>query len=247
MSLDRFFVQPDRWRDELAVLAAEEGRHCVRVMRKRAGEEVEVFDGTGRWGRGTIVHAGDGEVQVAISAGGSAAPSLPHITLAVGIPKGKTMELVVQKAVELGVAAIQPLVTRNTVVQVDGAEVARKQEKWQRVALEACKQCGQNLLPVVAAPASFASWLEARREGRCALMGSLAEGARTFRDGIAGLPLGLRELDLLIGPEGDFTAEETAAARAAGFVPVTLGEITLRVETAVLYCLSVLNYELRGG
>jgi 16S rRNA (uracil1498-N3)-methyltransferase len=163
----------------------------------------------------------------------------------VAIPKGKTMELIVQKAVELGVSAIQPLVTEHTVVRVEGKDAVRKGGKWQRVALEACKQCGQNLLPLVHAPAGFGSWLSERGGERRGIMASLAEGARPFREVIAELPDGVDELDVLIGPEGDFSAGETTAAVESGFQPVTLGVITLRVETAVLFCLSVLGYELK--
>ncbi|NNC86843.1 MAG: RNA methyltransferase, partial [Akkermansiaceae bacterium] len=164
-----------------------------------------------------------------------------QVGLCVAIPKGKTMELVVQKAVELGVARIQPLVTERTVVKVHDA--GKKQSKWQRVALEACKQCGQNVLPVVAAPQAVGDWLPGRGEGAAGLVASLAGGAREFRGVLRGFAEPPAAVDLLIGPEGDFTPEEIAAAVAAGFVPVSLGGIVLRVETAALYALSALRYE----
>jgi 16S rRNA (uracil1498-N3)-methyltransferase len=246
MSLDRFFAPAEKWQATEVLLTGDEAHHCSRVMRKRTGDKVEVFDGAGRCGRGIIAEDSGGVVRVELAETRKRAARLPAITLAVGIPKGKTMELIVQKAVELGVGAIQPLVTEHTVVRVDGAEAARKAGKWQRVALEACKQCGQNVLPEVAAPCSLQKWLSGRERGRPGLMASLAESAVSFREGIGRLPVDRAELDLLIGPEGDFSMPETKAALAAGFVPVTLGAIVLRVETAVLYGLSVLDYELRG-
>lgn len=245
MSLDRFHAAPDLWEGDRVSLASDEAHHCTRVMRKRPGDRVEVFDGRGRWGRGSIVDASEGSVQVALAEEGAQQPPEPAVQLAVGVPKGKTMELVVQKAVELGVAAIQPLVTEHTMVRLDSREASKKAAKWQRVALEACKQCGQNVLPTVAVPCSLETWLQGRPAGVPGLIGSLADGAVSLRDGIAGVGDQPAALDLLIGPEGDFSGAETASALAGGFIPVTLGEITLRVETAVLFCLSVLNYELR--
>jgi 16S rRNA (uracil1498-N3)-methyltransferase len=149
------------------------------------------------------------------------------------------MDLIVQKAVELGVAAIQPLVTRNTIVQPgDG-----KSEKWRRNALEACKQCGQDTLPRVEEPLTFERWISAASSALdLKIIASLAHGARPLRE-VLHAHLGTRAVTLLIGPEGDFTAEETVAALDAGFLPVSLGEIVLRVETATLFCISALRYE----
>jgi 16S rRNA (uracil1498-N3)-methyltransferase len=123
-------------------------------------------------------------------------------------------------------------------------DAGKKQEKWQRVAMEACKQCGQNHLPGVAEPRDFASWIAglADKPG-VRLIASLADGARPFREVLRDLPGVPDGVTLLIGPEGDFTADETASALAAGFIPVTLGNIVLRVETASLFGMSALRYE----
>ena len=174
---------------------------------------------------------------------GKRGPKIDRV-LAVAIPKGKTMELIVQKAVELGVSAIQPLVTEHTVVRVEGEEAEKKRGKWQRVALEACKQCGQNVLPEVFGVGSLETWIASREGGRCGLMASLAAGAVPLREATSELPESLAELDLLVGPEGDFSEEETAVAIEGGFQPMSLGEMTMRVETAVMFALSVLGYEL---
>jgi 16S rRNA (uracil1498-N3)-methyltransferase len=162
------------------------------------------------------------------------------VILAQAIPKGKAMDLIVQKAVELGVAEIQPLVTRHTVARPD----ARKAQKWQRVALEACKQCGQDWLPQVREPLEFADWLDVWRpaEGDLPIVASLAEGARPMREVLreGGSP---ERVVVLVGPEGDFHREETRAAVERGFRPLSLGHLVLRVETASLCCIAAIRYE----
>jgi 16S rRNA (uracil1498-N3)-methyltransferase len=241
--MDRFFASASAWQEGQVSLDQDESHHCLRVMRKQLGDEIEVFDGEGCWARGVIAESEDGVVRVEVRDEGRAEERPPLITLAVAIPKGKTMELIVQKAVELGASAIQPLMTEHTVVRVDGKEALKKREKWQRVAVEACKQCGRNVLPPVHAPATLEDWL-AMRGGRAGLVASLAKGAVPMRTAIEQLPEELAELDLLIGPEGDLSLAETEAATAGGFQAVSFGEITLRMETAVMFGLSVLGYEL---
>ena len=149
------------------------------------------------------------------------------------------MDLIVQKSVELGISAIQPLITRNTVVQPgDG-----KSEKWRRNALEACKQCGQDNLPVIAEPLAFDPWLSTQADAPgLKIIASLAPGALPLRQILQAHPATL-QATLLVGPEGDFSPEETAAAIDAGFHPASLGSIVLRVETATLFCLSALRYQ----
>ncbi len=149
------------------------------------------------------------------------------------------MDLIVQKSVELGVAAIHPLVTRNTVVQPgDG-----KSAKWRRNALEACKQCGQDTLPEIPEPQSFTDWLPTGVSlPGLKLIASLAPGALPMKEILKNHP-DTTAATLLVGPEGDFSKDETDAALAAGFLPISLGSIVLRVETATLFCVSALRYE----
>ena len=234
----RFYLPPDSWQENPA-LTGDEARHLAQVLRMKPGDPVIVFDGHGRRASAEILSISRDRVPLKL---GEIVPSrapLPAITLAQAIPKGKNMDLIVQKSVELGVAAIQPLVTRNTVVQPgDG-----KSEKWRRNALEACKQCGQDTLPVIAEPLAFDRWIATQVEAPgLKLIASLAPGARPLRTVLRGNPA-TTAATLLVGPEGDFSAEETTAALAAGFLPVSLGSIVLRVETATLFCLSALRYE----
>lgn len=234
----RFHLPANEWQENPA-LTGDEARHVSQVLRMKAGDAVVVFDGKGRRASAEILSVSRDRVPLKL---GEVLPSrapLPAITLAQAIPKGKNMDLIVQKSVELGVAAIQPLVTRYTVVQPgDG-----KSEKWRRNALEACKQCGQDTLPEIGDPVAFKQWISSGSEiSGLKLIASLTPGARPFREVLEGHP-GTTEATLLVGPEGDFSAEETAAALEAGFLPISLGSIVLRVETATLFCLSALRYE----
>lgn len=232
----RFFLPPSEWSS--ATLTGDEAKHFAQVLRGKAGDTITVFDGHGRRADAEVLHVSKHEVGLKLGDALTPAPPLPAITLAQAIPKGKNMDLIVQKAVELGVARIQPLVTKNTVVQPGEG----KSGKWRRTALEACKQCGQDTLPDVADALPFDDWLASHENAGLKIIASLAPGARPMRDVLRDHP-GTREATLLIGPEGDFDPAETEAARSAGFLPITLGDIVLRVETATLFCVSALRYE----
>lgn len=234
----RFYLPSAAWLSEPA-LTGDEARHLTQVLRMRTGDAVTVFDGRGRRASAEILSVSRDRVTLRLGEITVSRAPLPAITLAQAIPKGKNMDLIVQKSVELGIAAIQPLVTRHTVVQPgDG-----KSEKWRRNALEACKQCGQDTLPEIAEPIAFEKWIAERTETPgLKLIASLAPGARPFREILKNHPETTQAI-LLIGPEGDFSNEETNAAIQAGFQPISLGSIVLRVETATLFCLSALRYE----
>ncbi len=209
-------------------------------MRLRAGDSITVFDGLGRSAAATVEAVSKHQIELQLGEPKQIPLLKPEIILAQAVPKGKNMDLIVQKAVELGVAAIQPLITRRTVVQVGEDDADRKSAKWQRVALEACKQCGQDLIPRVEPAKSFQEWLP-EAKGGLGIVASLYPGARPLREilGAAGMP---ERVTLLIGPEGDFTPEEVAAVIAAGYQAATLGPIVLRAETAAFFGISALRY-----
>ena len=162
------------------------------------------------------------------------------------------MDLIVQKAVEIGAAEIAPIISDRTVVQVDSESAAQKQSKWQQIAVEAAKQCGQNWLPKVHSPRKLAEFFSSVEAGvspaDLQLIGSLQPGARHLKKILADYSSEHqrppRSVLMLVGPEGDFTPAELALARRHGCEPITLGPIILRVETAAIYCLSILSYEL---
>ncbi|QIF05661.1 16S rRNA (uracil(1498)-N(3))-methyltransferase [Roseimicrobium sp. ORNL1] len=252
MGLPRFYISPNQWNLSQLALTGDEARHCAQVMRKEAGQEIVVFNGAGAWARAEITSSGKERVELrTVETGESPAPAV-SITLFQSIPKGSNMDLIIEKSVELGVNAIVPVFSDRTVVRLDGKDAAKKQEKWQRLALEACKQCGQNWLPQVSVPVSFdAAWRQLPQQD-LRLIAAIQEDSRSFKDTLAsvggrGQQAGekIRSVLMAIGPEGDFTPEEYAAARGAhDCLPVSLGSIILRVETAAMYCLSVLRHEL---
>ncbi len=234
----RFHLPPEAWSSEPA-LTGDEARHLSQVLRIKAGETIIVFDGKGHRAPAEVLSVSRDRVALKVGEILQSRPPLPAITLAQAIPKGKNMDLIVQKSVELGIAAIQPLVTRFTVVQPGEG----KSEKWRRNALEACKQCGQDTLPEIAEPLAFERWIDSQLGAPgLKLIASLVLEAVPLRKILRDHPLTTRAT-LLVGPEGDFSPAETTAALSAGFLPISLGSIVLRVETATLFGLSALRYE----
>jgi 16S rRNA (uracil1498-N3)-methyltransferase len=207
-----------------------------------------VFDGAGREAAAVIVEANPKGVKLKLSSAVKTPPPPCSITLAQAVPKGKNMDLIVQKAVELGASLIAPILSDRTVVQLDAAELEKKRAKWQEVALEACKQCGQNHLPAVAKPSAPKDFFERAERSELMLIASLQPDAKPLKSILADfvsahsrLP---RSATVMVGPEGDFTPAELSLAKSNGCLPVTLGPIILRTETAAIYCLSVLAHEL---
>jgi RsmE family RNA methyltransferase len=152
MAKSRFYIPAERWNPEHLVLDEEEAHHCLDVMRCREGDRVIVFDGAGSEAEAEIVATAKGSVTVKATLFGTTPRPTTSITLGQAVPKGKNMDLIIQKATELGASRLVPLLSERTVVQLDGEDLDKKRQKWQRVAIEACKQCGQNWVPEVAAP-----------------------------------------------------------------------------------------------
>ena len=240
--MHRFHLQPENW--ESATLDAEESHHCLNVLRLSKGDRITVFDGTGREGQAVLSSTEGSKAKLKISSTVTTPPPACAITLAQAVPKGKNMDLIVQKAVELGAARIVPLLSDRTVVQVDAGEASKKQEKWKAIALEACKQCGQNYLPEVAPPISPKSFFERLDKSDLNLIASLQPDARPIKTILGEYGKIPTRVTIFVGPEGDFTPAEIALAKSHGCQPVTLGPIILRTETAAIYCLSVLAHEL---
>jgi len=244
--MHRFHLPVESW--ESSTLPAEESHHCVNVLRLGANERITVFDGAGREASAVIVEANSKGVVVKVAAASKTPPPPCAITLAQAVPKGKNMDLIVQKAVELGASSIAPILSDRTVVQLEAGEMEKKRAKWQEVALEACKQCGQNHLPVVAKPSSSKEFFDRADRTELMLIASLQPDARPIKSVLqdfvtthSRLP---RSAMVMVGPEGDFTPAELSLAKSNGCIPITLGPIILRTETAAIYCLSVLAHEL---
>ncbi|MFT6864456.1 MAG: 16S rRNA (uracil1498-N3)-methyltransferase [Akkermansiaceae bacterium] len=241
--MDRFFLLPDQWGAE-PTLTGDEAHHCCRVMRKQVGDELAIFDGRGREGGARITSVSKSEVGLEILASKDCHALKPQIEIAVGVPKGKTFDLILQKAVEMGVNRIQPLMSEQSNVRFKEGEGNGKLEKWQRVVLEACKQCGQNYLPEVAMPLGLERYLQELEPGFAGFVGALTPGSQSFRSLLAEVSDPGRVV-LLIGPEGDFSAYEYEEIDAAGFAPVNLGELVLRTETAVFLMVAAVRFQFQ--
>lgn len=242
MSVHRFYLTPEEWTSTEPTLGSEDSHHCADVLRLQVGNRVTLFDGAGSVADATLTEVHRKHCRVTIGERTITPPLKCSITLVQAVPKGKNMDLILQKAVELGASTIVPLLTRRTVVRLDEEDGSRKQERWQQIALEACKQCGRNQVPPVTQPCSMEEFLKQPHQGLL-LLASLQPGAVSIKEALSKAPQH-QAVTVLVGPEGDFTPEESAAALAAEAIPVTLGPMILRAETAALYCLSVLNYEL---
>lgn len=269
-AVHRFYIPPENWHPDALALSESEAHHCRNVLRMQLGEKAVLFNGRGREITAEITSITKGEIHFRKLHESETPPLRCRITLGQAIPKGKNMDLIVQKAVEIGAAEIAPLISDRTVIHLDDESAAAKQMKWQNVAIEAAKQCGQNWLPQVHTPRTLAQFLSGVEAGvspanlktmprkhsgplhedsfDLRLIGSLQSGALHLKKILAEysheqgrLP---KRVLMLVGPEGDFTPAELSLARAHGCQPITLGPIILRVETAAIYCLSILSYEL---
>src|SRR5438132_6825786 len=246
--MHRFYISPENWDARAFALCGSEAHHARDVLRSRVGEKLVLFNGQGREITAEIVDLGDDEIILRKLHEAETPPLRCRIVLGQAIPKGKNMELIVQKAVEIGAAEIAPIMSDRTIVQVDPETAAQKQSKWQQVAIEAAKQCGQNWLPRVHAPRRLGEFFATSATFDLHLIGSLQPGAQHLKRILADYSSEHQHLPesvlMLIGPEGDFTPAELTLARRQECYPITLGPIILRVETAAIYCLSVLSYEL---
>jgi 16S rRNA (uracil1498-N3)-methyltransferase len=251
MSLSQFYLAPADWQSgDHQELGAEEGHHCVRVLRRRLGDAVELFDGAGRIAQAVIAAIQRERVTVQVESIQQHPPLLHQVHLLPALIKGEAFEWLLEKAVELGAASVQPVMTSNTVVHLDAAAMAKKAVKWQRQMLEAAKQCHTPFLPVLHLPLPLTEALAAlppaaeteQEPTELRLIPALTPGCKSLLEAIrAWPPAAPRQARAIIGPEGDFTAEELAAAQAAGFQPVTLGPLILRAETATLATLALLT------
>jgi 16S rRNA (uracil1498-N3)-methyltransferase len=249
MSTHRFYLAPAQWASGRPQLDESDSHHCADVLRLAVGDTIVIFDGRGTVAEAELLEVHRKHCSLQIGQRRQTPALRCAITLIQAVPKGKNMDLVLQKAVELGAAEIVPLISARTIVRIDErGEADRKQERWQQIALEACKQCGRNNVPLVTAPVSLEEFLVKPPDAELLLLASLQPDAATIKEVLSGhersaggLP---SSIAVIVGPEGDFTPEEIARLKEVGALPITLGPTILRAETAALYSLSVLGHEL---
>ena len=237
MRVTRIFVEQKLVGGKGVGLPEQAGLHLTRVLRLEPGAQITLFDGTGGEYQGTLERDGKNWWAKVGSHDPVERESSLAITLLQGVARGERMDMILQKATELGVTRIVPLLAERSVVKVDEKQRARKQEHWQAIAIAACEQCGRNRIPEITAPRSLGDAIAMlpADAARCLLA---ADGAAP----LASLPQQAgRHIVLLIGPEGGLADNERKFAHANGFVAYRLGPRILRTETAGLAALATLQ------
>jgi len=240
----RFYLPPSECLSEHLVLTGCEAHHAADVLRVKGGDEVAVLDGAGGELVCRVETVTRKKVQLTVQGRTTEAPPPWRITLVQAIPKGKLFEAIIQKATELGVWRIIPLLSQRVTTHLEGEGIEHKAEKWRQTAVEAVKQCGQRWLPRVDPPTTLPALLARGDKFDLTLVASLQDDRRHLR---AYFPAGASRPQVIciwIGPEGDFAPKEMEAIKGAGALPITLGPLILRSETAALCALSIINHEL---
>ena len=243
--MQRFFVTPAQVGEEEIYIEGSDVNHMKNVLRMKAGEELMVSDGNNWQYRCAVKEYLPEKAVLKITKKELVDTELPSkIYLFQGLPKQDKMELIVQKAVELGACQVIPVMTRRCVVKLDEKKAAKKVSRWQQIAESAAKQAGRGYVPEIRdvmtleEALAFAGQLDVRL-----IPYELAEGMEHTRDVIGKIMPG-QSVGIFIGPEGGFEKEEVEQAVEKGVLPVTLGKRILRTETAGLAVLSVLMYRL---
>lgn len=235
--MPRFYLPDILAPDTLITLPDASAHHAARVLRLSVGDAVTLFNGRGGEWAGHIHHIGKRAVDVHVAAWQDVERETPlRITLVQGISSGERMDYTLQKAVELGVHAVQPVACVRSVVKLSGERADKRRNHWQNLVIAACEQCGRNRVPEVADIAALPAWLAQPATASLKLM-----FAPDAQHTLHALPRPGGDVTVLAGPEGGFAADEYSAALTAGFVPIRLGPRVLRTETAALAALSAMQ------
>ena len=245
--MQHFFVSPQQVKEEKIYVEGSDVNHIKNVLRMKLGEKLTVNDGEG-WQYLCEVESYEADMAVLHIVEKSKAETelTSRIYLFQGLPKQDKMELIVQKAVELGAYQVIPVSTKRAVVKLDAKKAGKKVERWQQIAVSAAKQAGRGIVPTVGEVCTYAQALKMAEELDVVLIPyEQAEGIEETKKIIAGIQPG-QSVGVFIGPEGGFEEEEVKLAMEAGAKPVTLGRRILRTETAGLTTLSLLMFHLEG-
>jgi len=245
--LTRVFVAGELQSGSVVELPRETGAHLAKVLRARSGDEVVLFNGDGREFTGAVEKVQGSRVSASIGAARTIDRESPfQLTLVQCVPRGDRMDFIVQKATELGVVHIIPVLSQRSVVRLDEGQAASKQLHWRAVAVSACEQCGRNRLPNIAAPQPLLNYLGALAQANDSLRLVLEpERARRTERGAPSIDIASSQsvalAEIAIGPEGGFAPEELEAFDLSSFSRVSLGPRVLRTETAAIAAIVVLQ------
>lgn len=238
--MPRFIIDSSQIKNNSVTLSAEESRHALQVLRVKSGDVIDLFDGKGGEYRGIVIAVKNNTVSLSLDKSKARSVTLPQITLAVSVIKPERMDLLLQKASELGVGTIIPLLTERTVVRLPKERWDAKLVRWQKIVKEACKQCGQTQIPTVHPVRKMEDFLKEQKNTELLLIPTLATSTMPLEEALR--KSSATKATVLIGPEGDFTPQEVGMALQKGALPVSLGPLVMRSETAALYMLSVLLF-----
>ena len=251
--MHRFHLPADSCQNPVLTLPEREAHHALQVLRLQTGDAVEVLDGQGHRLHCRLTQISRRSLELSVLRRETASPLPYQATLFQAVTKGKSMDWIVQKAAELGVARLVPVLTERSVPQVAPGETERKADKWRTIAVEAIKQCGSPWLPQIDEPRSLREVLTTLDQAPpldLAFVGSLQPGARHPRPAIHDFQATHGRppvtVAIWVGPEGDFAPGELDQILSRGVIPITLGPLVLRAETAAVYGLSFLSYELQS-
>ncbi len=241
-----FYCEPNNVSEHKITITGSDVNHIKNVLRMERGEELMICDGTGMQYTCQIEEFAAGEVLLSIQKAEKASTELPvRLKLYQGLPKKDKMELIIQKAVELGAVEIIPVMTKRCIVKLeDDKKEAKKLERWQAIAESAAKQSGRGIIPTVGHVINYKEAIKkASSEGMALIPYEMAEGMKTLKEAV-GKASEQQVISVFIGPEGGFEEAEAEFAKENGVIPVSLGKRILRTETAGFTILSILMYEI---
>ena len=243
MSRRRFYATPDTIDGSTINLSHDETHHLTRVLRLRPGSEVFVFDGCGKEYRCSFLTVKENRARLEISeALSDEVESSVHVTLAHGLAKGEKFDFIVQKATELGVSNIAPLVTDHADVRLSDEKSEKRLDRWRRISLEALKQCGRRRLVEIEPPVALKDFLNVDRTRNTALVFS-ERGGVSIADALS-RAVDKTTVTALVGPEGGWSDEELTLLDERQAIAVTLGPRILRTETAAIVALTLIQHVL---
>jgi 16S rRNA (uracil1498-N3)-methyltransferase len=240
--MSRFYVPQPRIEKGMLKIEGDEVKHIRKVLRLKAGDEIIVFDGLGKEFEGAIVEEGLSSVVIKIQNIFSSKRDSPlEVTLAQSLLKGEKMDYLIQKATELGVKEIIPFFSSRSVPLLEKSKKLKRHHRWEKIAIEASKQCGRGVVPKIESLQDYSDMLQTASPDTLRLILWEKEGIK-LKEILERLKE-KKKIFFIIGPEGGFSQLEVDEAKKTGFIPVTLGRRILRAETASLCFLSIFQYE----
>ncbi len=243
--ITNFYCEPENIKKDNLKITGEEKKHIVSVLRYNKGDSIDVVDGRGNIYQVEITDVGKNEIKCKIISKniGENEPEI-HLTLAQPLGKGYKMDWVVEKATEIGVSSIIPLITERTIIKLgDLKKEKAKIDRWRKIAIASMKQSLRSVLPDIKPVTKLDQLLTQIRKYELTLIGSLESDAKSLKN-LSQLKKPLRKILVIVGPESGFTDDELTQLKSAGAIPLSLGKIRLRTETAGIVLSSLVLYEL---